>query len=148
MKEFSRFAFELYVVCLPKKAQNSTRNDSGMAFQPHIISKSNKHDRVRRVVVEFSNKVCFRDDAIDHIPGCDGSTQFFNIRCEAVFTRRCVITFEGRRTILDEEVAQVILCTPSEVFRSARKDSRRSIECSRGISPNPTYYHEGTLLPR
>ena len=104
MEESSGFVFELYLVCFPKKAPNSAQNDSCMLIQPRIITRSDKHDEVRRVV-KFRNKVYFSDDA-DLIPGhpCDGSTQFFKI---TVFTRRCVITFAGRR-MLDEEVAQVI----------------------------------------
>ena len=45
------------------------RNDSGIAFRPLIISRSNTHDKVRRVVVGFRNKVCFSGDVNDLILG-------------------------------------------------------------------------------
>ena len=98
MKELSVFAFEFFTVFTKKKVENSMRNDSGIAFRPLIISRSNKHDKVRRVVVGFKNEFCFSDDVVDFIPRhpFDGSTQFFNIHREAVFTRWLFYNIRGQ----------------------------------------------------
>lgn len=105
MKELSRFAFQLYSVSFPEKAQNRARNDSGTTTYPLvIISRSNEEGCF---IVEFRFEDFFTDDTIDVIPGhlYDSLMKFETIWFEAAFSRGYAITFTGRWTVLDEEIS-------------------------------------------